>query len=70
MPIVIYIAYGKHAEGGGLVKYICDICGWQYDEEVGSLEASIAPGTKLEELPDDFTCPICGASKNFICKAE
>ena len=41
------------------MKYVCDVCGWEYDEEVGSPENGIAPGTKFEDLPDDFVCPIC-----------
>lgn len=47
-------------------KYVCDVCGWSYDEELGDPENGIAPGTKFEDLPDDFTCPLCGVGKeNF-----
>ena len=35
-------------------KYVCDACGWEYDEAVGDAELDIAPGTKFEDLPDDF----------------
>lgn len=45
-------------------KYVCDLCGWVYDEEFGCEEKGIAPGTKFEDLPDDFTCPLCGATKD------
>lgn len=45
-------------------KYVCDICGWTYDEEAGLPDAGIAPGTKFEDLPDDFECPLCGVSKD------
>ena len=31
------------------MKYICDVCGWEYDEEKGYPEGGIAPGTKWEE---------------------
>ena len=44
-------------------KYICSICGYIYDEATGIPEAGIAPGTKWEDLPDDWVCPICGATK-------
>ena len=44
-------------------KYVCNICGWEYDEELGSAECDIEPGTKFEDLPDDFVCPICGVGK-------
>ena len=46
------------------MKYVCDICGWEYDEELGDPENGIAPGTKFEDLPDDFVCPLCGADKS------
>ena len=44
-------------------KFACDLCGWEYDEELGAPEFGIAPGTKYEDLPDDFACPLCGAGK-------
>ena len=44
-------------------KYVCSICGYIYDEAMGIPEAGIAPGTKWEDLPDDWVCPICGATK-------
>ena len=48
------------------MKYMCEVCGWTYDEELGDPENGIAPGTKFEDLPEDFTCPLCGVGKeNF-----
>ncbi|MDA8123644.1 MAG: rubredoxin [Deltaproteobacteria bacterium] len=44
-------------------KYECSICGYIYDEAAGLPEAGIAPGTKWEYLPDDWVCPICGATR-------
>jgi rubredoxin-NAD+ reductase len=45
--------------------YTCP-CGWQYNEELGDTELGIAPGTKFEDLPEDFECPVCGLGKeNF-----
>lgn len=44
-------------------KYVCSICGYIYDEATGIPEAGIEPGTKWEDLPDDWVCPICGATK-------
>ena len=41
-------------------KYVCDVCGWEYDPAVGIEEAGIAPGTAWEDLPSDFACPLCG----------
>lgn len=45
-------------------KYVCTICGYIYDEAAGIPSAGIAPGTKWENLPDDWVCPLCGASKS------
>lgn len=45
-------------------KYVCDLCGWVYDEALGDPDNGIAPGTKFEALPDDFVCPLCGAGKD------
>ena len=44
-------------------KYVCNICGWVYDEELGDPDNGIAAGTKFEDLPDDFVCPLCGVGK-------
>ena len=41
------------------MKYVCDVCGWEYDEEKGYPEGGIAPGTKWEDIPEDFECPLC-----------
>lgn len=45
-------------------KYVCNICGWVYDEAVGDPDNGIVPGTKFEDLPDDFVCPLCGVGKD------
>ena len=45
-------------------KYVCDVCGWVYDEELGYPEAGIAPGTAWEDVPADFVCPVCGLDKD------
>ncbi|MBO5327075.1 MAG: rubredoxin [Clostridia bacterium] len=45
-------------------KYVCDVCGWTYDEAAGVPDEGIAPGTKFGDLPDDFVCPVCGVGKD------
>lgn len=47
-----------------MAKYVCIVCGYVYDEEEGDADAGIAPGTKFEDLPDDFVCPMCGVGKD------
>ena len=39
------------------MKYICEVCDWVYDEDEGYPEGGIAPGTKWENVPEDFLCP-------------
>ena len=51
-------------------KYVWDICGWIYDEELGDPENGIAPGTRFEDLPGDFACPLCGVGKESFSQAE
>jgi len=47
-------------------KYACVICGYVYDPRSGSPDKNIAPGTPFEKHPDDWTCPVCGTTKeNF-----
>ena len=46
------------------MKYVCSACGWEYDEELGYPEGGIAPGTKWEDVPEDFECPLCSVSKD------
>lgn len=45
------------------MKYICDICGYIYDEEIGDLENGLIK-TKWDELPEDWVCPLCFAGKD------
>lgn len=44
-------------------SYVCTICGFVYEEEKGMPDAGIAPGTRWEELPEGWVCPLCGAAK-------
>ena len=50
-------------------KYICNVCGYEYDEAAGEPDNGIAPGTKFADLPADYVCPICGAGKDEFDKA-
>ncbi len=47
-------------------KYVCDVCGWEYDEALGLPEQGIEAGTKFEDLPEDFVCPLCGVGKDMF----
>ncbi len=45
-------------------KYVCDVCGYTYDPEVGDPENGIAAGTAFEDLPADWVCPVCSVPKD------
>ncbi|MFW6120584.1 MAG: rubredoxin [Petrotogales bacterium] len=51
-------------------KYVCKVCGYVYNPEKGDPDGGIAPGTKFEDIPDDWVCPVCGASKTEFEKQE
>ncbi len=52
------------------MKYICEICGYTYDPAVGDVEHGIAAGTKFEDIPADWVCPVCGVGKDQFKPAE
>lgn len=43
--------------------YACELCGYEYRSELGDPEAGVSEGTDFEDLPADWVCPLCGASK-------
>lgn len=44
-------------------QYICRACGLIYDEEIGDPDSGLAPGTRFEDIPNDWECPLCGVTK-------
>lgn len=46
------------------MKFVCSVCGFVYDETHGLPDQGIAPGTRWEDLPADFVCPLCGVGKS------
>ena len=53
----------KEGEKG---MYKCMACGYIYDPEIGDPDSGIAPGTKFEDIPDDWVCPLCGVGKDMF----
>ena len=47
-------------------NYVCVICGFTYNPEEGDPSMGIPPGTPFEDLPEDYKCPICNASKEYF----
>jgi len=46
------------------MKYVCDVCGYVYDPDLGDPDMEIEPGTSFESLPDSWVCPECGVGKD------
>jgi len=53
-----------------MAKYQCTVCGYVYDPELGDPDGGIKPGTPFEKLPDNWVCPVCGASKDQFEKMK
>ncbi len=51
-------------------RYICVICGYIYDPELGDADSGVEPGTSFKDLPEDWICPLCGAYVNEFVLAE
>jgi rubredoxin len=49
-------------------EYLCQICGYTYDPAEGDPKRGIPPGTRWEDLPNDWVCPVCRAGKQFFKK--
>ncbi|BCZ48339.1 rubredoxin [Clostridium gelidum] len=45
-------------------KYVCEVCGYIYDPEVGDSDGGINPGITFDDLPDYWVCPICSFNKD------
>jgi len=47
-----------------MAKYVCTVCGYEYDPAAGDPDNGIAPGTAFESIPEDWVCPACGVGKD------
>jgi rubredoxin-NAD+ reductase len=45
------------------LSFICDACGYIYNEADGDADGGLAAGTRYAEIPDDWACPLCGVTK-------
>jgi rubredoxin len=52
------------------MKYVCDVCGYIYDPAIGDPDNGIAEGTAFDDIPADWLCPDCGASKEEFSPTE
>ncbi len=51
-------------------KYRCIVCGYVYNPELGDPDGGVKPKTPFEELPDNWVCPVCGATKSEFEKMQ
>ena len=62
--------FQKYQEVKIMKKYVCDVCGYIYDEATGDPDNGIEAGTKWEDVPEDFLCPLCGVGKDEFSEVE
>jgi rubredoxin len=54
-----------------MTRYRCDVCNvYEYDDVKGDPDTNIKPGTKPEDFPDEWQCPICGSDKTHLFREE
>ena len=53
-----------------MVRYVCLVCGYIYDPEIGDSKAGIPPFVEFDALPDDWVCPECGVGKDQFVKVQ
>lgn len=46
------------------MKFVCEVCGWEYDQALGDPDNNVAAGTPFEAIPDEWVCPVCGVGKD------
>lgn len=52
--------------GSDYQRYVCDACGFIYDEAEGDPDSGLMAGTRFEDIPDDWQCPLCGLTKSDL----
>ena len=62
--------FQKYQEVKIMKKYVCVVCGYIYDEATGDPDNGIEAGTKWEDVPEDFLCPLCGVGKDQFSEVE
>jgi len=59
--------YSGQPKGGNMMgKYLCTVCGYEYDPAVGDPDGGVAPGVSFDDLPDGWVCPVCGVGKDMF----
>ncbi len=50
--------------------YVCELCGYEYDPKRGDEDNGIEPDTEFDDLPHEWVCPLCAASKEDFEEVE
>ena len=53
-----------------MIIHVCELCGYEYNPLVGDIDSGIEARTDFEDLPEDWVCPLCGASKEDFTSEE
>lgn len=53
-----------------MLVHLCELCGYEYDPRKGDVENNIEENTEFEDLPEEWVCPLCGASKEDFTEEE
>jgi rubredoxin len=71
-PVCGFQGKGKVGKWGfdewRLTRYICSMCDYIYDEKRGEPHRGIKPGTKFEDLPEDYVCPVCATDPKIVLR--
>jgi rubredoxin len=71
-PVCGFEGKGKVGTGGfdewRPTRYICSMCDYIYDEKRGEPHRGIKPGTKFEDLPEDYVCPVCATDPKIVLR--
>ncbi len=51
-------------------RYECNVCGFVYNPDIGDPSHDVKPGTSFDEIPEKWSCPVCGAPKRLFAKKD
>ena len=51
-------------------KYVCVVCGYVYDPEIGDPDIGVEAGVAWEDVPEDWLCPLCQVGKDQFEEVE
>lgn len=61
---MVVLKYNKYRGVRVMESWLCVVCGYVYDPAIGDPDSGVAPGTKWEDVPEDWICPLCAVGKD------